>query len=337
MADLTGGRFYRVAGTPDAAFARISSASEGLYHLGVQSPPDAVPGSDYQLAAKVARSNVTVHANRHAVAPLPEPPPLSLDTRLVTSVVQGSLAYGVPLTLASVVRRSTTADTVDLAANVEVPAAVSGPLTVMFGLMDESGLVTTGRKTVPKPSDGNYRLSFVLPIPPGRYQLRFAAADANGHVGSLGMGVRAEFSSLGPFLASDVLTAWSVADGRPQFLALEEVPMRALALQSYLELYSLNAPPKNVRVDWTLIGADGQPIAAESVTPTYASERLTAKASFPLTALRAGAYEVRANVYVDGVSVGATSTTVRKTDKTPAPFWMPFFDHCQRCLFEPIR
>jgi VWFA-related protein len=338
IADLTGGRFYRVSGAPDAAFTRVSLASAGLYHLGVQSPVDAVPGSDYQLSAKVARDGVTVHANRHAVAPVDDTAPLPLDRRLETSVVNGSLAYGVPITLATVVRRSsTTADSIDLGANVEVPAAVSGPLTVMFGLVDATGAVMASRKTVPKPPEGNYRLSFLLQVVPGRYQLRFAAADTNGHVGSLGMGVKAEFSSLGPFLASDVLTSWSVQDGRPQFLALEEVPMRALALQSFLELYPAGPAPKNVRVDWTLLGSDGQPLAAESVAPVRSADRLTAAASFPLTALRAGAYEVRANVYVDGVSVGATSTTVRKTDKTPAPFWMPFFEHCRRCLFEPIR
>jgi hypothetical protein len=232
-------------------------------------------------------------------------------------VAQGVLSYEVPLTLATVLRRGTSATQLDLGANVEVPAGVTGPITVMFGLADAAGALRTGRTVLAAPADGSdYRLSLSLPVAPGTYRLRFAVADANGRVGSLGTGVSAALGRVGPFLVSDVLTSWSGADGKPQFLALEDVPVMATGLRTFLELYpSPDAPwPANVRVQWSLLGAAAQPSAEQVVVPVRTTDRLTAAGQFALSALPLGAYEVRATVLVDGAPVGTVSTTIRKAD-----------------------
>jgi hypothetical protein len=215
---------------------------------------------------------------------------------------------------------------VELGANVEVPSGVRGPLTMMFGLLDASGKVLTGRASVPVPADGsNYRVSLALPpVASGRYQLRFAVADADGRVGSLGMGVRADFARLGPFLTSDILTSWNAADGRRQFLALEEVPQAATTLQSFLELYPGGSAvlPSDVRVEWQLFADGAQVVADESVRPVRAADRLTASEAFALSTLRPGTYEVRATVFVGGAAVGAVSTTVRRVATSDGrSFW----------------
>ncbi len=152
---------------------------------------------------------------------------------------------------------------------------------------------------------------------PGIYRLRFAIADASGHVGSIDALVTAELDRVGPFLASDVMTSWSGADSKPQFLALEEVPPTATGLRTFLELYpASDAPlPADVRVQWSVIGSAVQPAAEQSVVPAQTTDRLTATGEFPLDNLAPGIYELRATVLVAGQTVGTVSTTFRKADK----------------------
>jgi hypothetical protein len=188
----------------------------------------------------------------------------------------------------------------------------------MFGLVDAAGQLRTGRKTVDAPADGgNYRVSLSLPVTPGTYRLRFAIADASGHVGSIDAPVNAQLGRAGPFVTSDVMTSWTGTDGKPQFLALEEVPPTATSLRTYLELYAApDAPmPADVRVQWTVIGSTVQPVAEQAVVPVQATDRSTAAGQFALGTLAPGTYEIRATVLVAGRAVGTVSTTFRKADK----------------------
>jgi hypothetical protein len=194
----------------------------------------------------------------------------------------------------------------------------------MFGLVDAAGALRTGRTVVRAPADGgDYRLSLSLPVSPGEYRLRFAVADATGRVGSLGTGVTAALGRVGPFLVSDVLTSWSGADGKSQFLALEEVPATATGVRTYLELYQApDAPtPTNVRVQWNVIGNAVQPAMEQSVVPVRTTDRLTAAGQFALGTLPTGPYEIRATVFVDGAAVGTVSTTIRKAERGGFMFW----------------
>ncbi len=299
MTEETGGDFYRVIGLPDSAFQRVTIATSGVYHLGVEAPAGSAPGRNFSLAARVKRSAVTVHANRVAVLAAPATP-VTVDEQLQAAVSRGSLPnYGVPVSVATVIRRGDASTQLDLDANLEVPASTPGPLMMMFGLLDAGGTLRTGRKTIEAPaSGGNYLLSFSLPVSPGAYRLRFGIADASGHVGSIDALVTAELDRVGPFLTSDVMTSWSGADGKLQFAALEEVPPTATGLHTLLELYpASDAPlPADVRVQWSVIGSGLQPAAEQFVVPTHSTDRLTATGEFPLDNLAPGTYELRATV-----------------------------------------
>ncbi|HEY6356646.1 MAG TPA: hypothetical protein VIX35_00295, partial [Vicinamibacterales bacterium] len=266
MTDMAGGTFYRVMGQPDRFFDAVAVATSAVYHLGVEAPADSAPGRDFVLVARVKRSGVTVHANRVALVPAAAVV-VPVEDQLKAAVAQGLLNYGVPVTVATVVRRGDTATAIDVGANLEVPASAPGPLTVMFGLVDAAGQLRTGRKTIDAPADGgNYRVSLSLPVTPGTYRLRFAVADASGRVGSIDAPVNAELGHVGPFLTSDVMTSWSGADGQPQFLALEEVPATATALSTFVELYPSAGPlPADVRVQWSVSGDGVQPLADQTV------------------------------------------------------------------------
>jgi VWFA-related protein len=317
VADMTGGNFWRIMGQPDRFFNFVMQSTSGVYHLGVEAPPDSPPGRDFTLAARVKQPGLAVHANRVAILPAPTKP-VPVDEQLQAVLLKGVPNYGVPIAVATVVRRGDAPAALDLGANLEVPASAPGPLTVVFGLVDTAGKLRSGRKTLEAlPNGQNYRFSVSLPVSPGNYRLRFGVADAAGHVGSLDAPVTAQLGHVGPFLTSDVMTSWSGADGKPQFLALEEVPAIATSLRAFLELYAASdvPTPTDVQVQWTLTGSAAQPAAEQTVTPTRAADRLAAGGQFPLDNLAPGTYELRATVLVAGRSVGTVSTTIRKAEK----------------------
>ena len=315
LADLTGGEFYHVIGAPDPFFARVGASASGVYRLGVEAPAGVQPGRDFALSVAVNRPNVTVDANRHAVAPeaMTEG---KVDARLRDAVTKGALLYGVPLSVNTTLRRGRSANEIELGANVEVPADVPGPLTLRFGLLDRKGGMKTAEKTIPAAAAGsNYRVSMTMPVAPGDYRLRFAVADATGEMGSLDMGVAAALPRIGPYLSSDLLTEWTAANGAPQFLALDSVPPTATGLHAFLELYpaSGSEPPANVRVRFTLAPADeapGQPGETHEVAPLMRGDVAYASADFRVSDLPPGEYALTAVVLSGGATLGQASTTV---------------------------
>jgi hypothetical protein len=328
MTDMAGGTFYRVMGQPDRFFGFVSDATSGLYHLGVEVPSNGDAKKDLSVTARVKRPGLTAHANHVGMLPEAVVAAVPVAQRLAEVVTKGTSNYGVPLTLAMTLRRGATPAVIDIGANVEIPSSAEAPLTVMYGLLDETGRVQTGRQTITSaPIADSYRISLSLPVASGHYRLRFAVADAAGHLGSLDAPVAATLSTIGPFTASDVVLAWSNATTKPRFLALAEVPVVATTLQAFLELYPPvgQAAPADVKVRWTIVGPSGAKPGDQTVTPIVSAGRLTASVQWPLSALPAGEYELDAAVEVRGQVVGTVTTTFRKPTKDglmPREYWL---------------
>ena len=326
IADLTGGTYYQVIGPPDADFHHVAVASSGLYQLGIEPLPYATPGHDYALSVHVTRPGLAVHANRHALAP-DQTPMLSVDRQLEQAIATGAQLYAVPVSVGTAVRGADYDADVNLEVNLEVPGTVHGPLTVVFGLGDQTGMLRSGRTMLSAPGpDGSYRTSLTLPIPSGAYRLRFAVADGDERVGSVEATIPAELRKVGPFLASDVLTGWSGSDRVPQFLALERVPSPAKWLLAALELYpaATEPLPDDVRVRLTLVGANDVTLAEQDVEPSRLHDNLRADAQFPVQDLPPGLYTLRATVTAGGRTVGNLTTTVRTSGATGAGLFQNF-------------
>ena len=320
VAGATGGTFHRVIGQPDRIFGFVATAMSSVYHLGVEAPPGSAPGREFRLLARVKRPGVTVRANRLAVQDS-SAPPVSVDAQLDSVATRGELKYGVPIAVGTVIRPGKTSEEIALGVNIEVPAGVPGPLRVLFAAVDDKGKSRTGRQTVSaQASGGNYRLSFSIPVPSGSYRLRVGVADADGQVGSLDVPVAAQLNRQGPFRTSDILAAWTAADGRPQFLSLGNVPAAATSLLMGLELAPAQdaAPLSEVRVAWAIVTESGQTVALQTVGAVLSGNRLNAQTQVSVSSLPAGAYELRATVLVANQAAGVTSMSFRKSDKQVA-------------------
>lgn len=330
LADMAGGQFYRIVGEPGPFFGRVRTASAAVYRLGIEPAPGVDPSRIDSVEARVNRKGLFVHANRHGVAPASaalaaaEP---TIDDKLKAAIGQGQAHGAVPLRVATVVRRSPGAATLDLNVHAEVPATAAGPLVAMFGLVKDGetlGAITSGRRAIATPSGGApFLLSVLLPVTAGSYHLRVAVADAAGALGAIDVPVDATLSRMGPVVASDLMTAWVDAGGQPHPFALEDVPAAATGLQVLLELYApeggaagiLDALKGDVQVEWTLTKMGrADPVEERTVVPQLADGVLRAMTEFPVGELAAGAYRIRARVSTGGQLAGGVIATVRKRE-----------------------
>jgi VWFA-related protein len=319
LTDMVGGDFRKIIGSPDPFFDRTAVAASAVYRIGVEEPGGAAPGKDFSVSVKVNRPGVTVRVNKRAVASNASnaaPAPLSMEEQLKAAINDGQPLYNVPISTATALRRAPSGSPLDLGVNVAVPSRIKGPLIAMFGLVDDANSVRTGRKTIEAPADGsNYRLSFSIPVTTGTYTLRVAVADSTGAVGSIETSIDAKLETMGPFSASDLLTSWTDAAGKSQFLALEDVPGTVEALDASLELYPLGTPPEpdSVKVRFGLYQrGKPEPIAEKVVEPESGEGFLRASSQFEVGSLAPGTYVLRAVVLSGGKEVGNTQASLRK-------------------------
>jgi VWFA-related protein len=329
FAEMSGGQFYRIIGQPAPFFDRVRAASSAVYRLGVEPSPELDTSRIDSVEAKVSRKGVFVHANRHGVAATSAAVAAgfapSLDEKLKAAIGQAKPHGAVPLRVATALRRSDKAATLDLHINAEVPASVKGPLIAMFGLVKEGdalGAITTGRREIVAPAGGGpFALSVLMPVSAGPYRLRLAVADATGALGTLDVPVEAVLARVGPLVASDLITAWVDGKGQPHLFALEDLPAGATGLQTILELYAppggavavIDAMKDDVQVEITMT-KDGEtdPVEERSVVPQLVGGLLRAAVEFPIADLSAGIYRLRASVEAGGKPAGSVVATIRK-------------------------
>jgi len=302
---MAGGHFFRITGDPDPFFERAAMAGSAVYRLGLEAPSGSAPERQFELEARIkTRKDLSVAASRVAMIAEPEvarapAAALSTDERLKAALGAGRDITAIPMTVSTALRRAANASSnsaLELLVSVDMPEA-KGTQVTMFGLVDRQGGMNSGRREVTAPADGStMSTSFVLPIAPGHYRLRLAAADAAGTLGSLEVPVAAELATMGPFLASDLLTAAVDGKGQGQFFVTNTLPPGATSLRTTLELYATTAVPvEGVSVQWqiTRVG-ETDPIEDREVTPRASGSVLRAEAEFDRALFTPGTYILRA-------------------------------------------
>ena len=314
LADVSGGTFENVIGQADKAFERAAVAGSAVYRIGVEAPADASAAKPIAVTASVSKSGLTVHANRQAVLPGPVVQPSAAE-QVTAAIKEGQPFFSVPIRLAVAMRRAAS-NQVELGIGMEVPASVKGPITMTFGLVDEKGELRQGSRTLPvPPPNADYRLTFPMPVAPGKYSLRFAVTDATGSVGSLETPINARLAAMGTLNASDVLTWWVDTAGKAQFLALDQIPAGVASLGAGIELYPQPGTnfPDDVKVRLALIPAgQAEAVIRQEVAPLVGDNMLRAETTLPLADVPAGAYVLKATVTSAGKTLGEASALIKK-------------------------
>ncbi len=312
LADTAGGTFELVVANSDGAFARAATAGSAVYRLGVEAPSGVDASDDVEVSASVDRDGVRVHANRSAVLPSAAAPATASE-RVAAAIRRGTPHFAVPLRVA-ITRRRAADNQVELGVGLTIPGTVAGPLTVTLGLVNETGALKQGTRAVSVPPGGaEYATTMPMAVVPGLYRVRVAVQDADGGVGSVESEIDARLTPMGSLLASDLLTWWRDAKGRPQFLALDQIPPGVESLSAGLELYTAigTAFPTDLRVLLSIVSATGETVAQVNLTPRVEGDTLRAEASLPVRSLPPGVYVIRAAVAAGGAPLGDVSSHIR--------------------------
>ncbi|MGH9409883.1 MAG: VWA domain-containing protein [Vicinamibacterales bacterium] len=314
VANAAGGEAFLVAGTADRFIKRIESETSGFYRLGVEPPANAGGQRYLKTTVRVRESGLTIRTTRASIMPTVAAAPVDIDHELRTRLAEGGTSYGVPLTIGAEMRRDPTDVTrIEMDVSVDIPPSVKAPLTMMYGLMDETGkIIDAGRTQAAQAAPSGYRLAFPIRASAGQYRLRVAASDANGAIGSVEKPVAATLARIGGYSVSDILTAITGADGAPRLVALEAIPRDTQTLTVSLELYAETAAAGPVQVRFDLIQPGGEPIATSTLAPAVSGTAHIAVAHLAIGHLSPGAYTIRATVVDDGADVGAQSATFTK-------------------------
>jgi hypothetical protein len=235
--------------------------------------------------------------------------PVFVDDLLRARIAQGGLAFGVPVSLAVACRQAGGPNQIQLGFEAGVPMNAPRPLSIMFAIVDRAGRVlNAGKRIVSDPAETDEgRLTFAMPIPPGLYKLRLAVGDAVGRIGAAETDVAGYLTPMGSVRVSDVLMAWSRADGQYRFLGLPEVPARTHAVRVSLEIYN-DAPTEDRAaqtwaVQFTLTTEhDIVPAFEQKAAATGPGTALAASVVLPVDKIPSGLYTLRAAV-LNGVRV----------------------------------
>jgi hypothetical protein len=317
LASAAGGEAFKVVGQPERFFNRIVSETSGLYQLGVEATSLPAKSEFVSVKVSVHRPGVTARTKAHALVPSALASLVPVDEQLRARIAQGGAAFGVPMSLARVLRRDPAPGAkLQLAVFAQVPADVSGPLTAMFALVDAEGRITQqGRKELrPAAGPAGYQLAVPMTVDDGVYRVRLAIADGLGHVGSVEQTVTAKLAHWGTCTVSDLFATASEGAGAPRLLSGGELPGGATTLNATLELYpdtGANAADFSVRME--LLQVDGQSsVQQHTSVPAGTGSSRTASASMAVDQLKPGRYTLRATLLERGVEIGHASIELLK-------------------------
>jgi VWFA-related protein len=315
VANAAGGEAFLIAGTADRFFKRIESETSGIYRLGVEVPTGSDTAHYLKTSVRVRTPGVSVRANRMSVVPSLPAVSVDPDNALRARLAEGGTSFGVPLTAGAEMRRDPTdATQIEIDVSAEVPASVTGPVTLMYGLMDDKGRVgEVGHQRLLQTDQRDYQVAFPIRVKTGQYRLRVVASDANGHIGSVDKPLSAALARAGTYGSSDLLTAWTDAQGISTLVTLDTLPHDVHTLIVRLELYR-DAPGKArvLQVRFQLLQAGlNSPIATDEITPSVSGTTRVAVASLSIQDLAPGEYTIRATVLEDGAEVGTQSATFK--------------------------
>ena len=311
LAAATGGEAFRNVGQADRFLDRVITETSGLYRLGVEVPAGAADKYP-TLKVTTSRRGVTIRATRHLAPERDNKAGLSIDELLRQRIAVGGHAFGVPLTVAALIRGNPAQPLQDAGISVRVPAEVPAPLLLMFALVDDQGKTKGGRRDIaPNKTGDDHEVTVLVPVDakPQGYRLRVAVADAEGKVGSIESRLINTVSAAGPLTLSQVFLNWSTSDNR-NYLAFDVSPRTATALSCVMDVYAATTPPPDLSVRFAFFREASTLSELErEVAPAASGSTLTATVTVPIPDLRAGAYVVTATVLTEGRPLGSQSAT----------------------------
>jgi hypothetical protein len=317
VAGAAGGSAHRVVGSADTFLNQVLVETSGYYRLGVEPPPGRRDWMLVKVTTRRGGASIRV-ADRVGGPGVPAeaalPAPASVEDRLEDLLRGGGARQEMPVELVTSLGRDPSGQRLRITANVRLSDDQAGPLKAMFALLSTGGeVVSSGTLTMAeRRGTPGFRAAFHVPVLPGRYQLRFAVADATGRLGAAQQEVTARLKRMGSYYVGDLVLAWTGVDSQLQYLELDELPSVAVMLRPMLELYAGSAEPKPVPHVRLVIesAAGGAALVEKDMETTVAGTLARARADVAGWSLSPGLYVVHAIVFEGAREAGRASATL---------------------------
>jgi VWFA-related protein len=304
LADATGGFSLVNSNGYNAAFDRIVRENSTYYLLGYTSSNDRRDGRHRSLHVRVTRPRLRVRARDGYIAPfknerVPEPERIaSLSPSLSTALTNPLPDDTVPIRMvAAPFRRQGRNPVVALAAEIDPASLALAENNGVHKGQLEVGFIATDMQSKIYPGD-HYTVDLALKadtydmarrqrglrvlseieLPPGRYQLRFAAGNAAGRSGNVVYELAVPDFHKDPLMLSGlVVTSVSTSAGAtlaPKYLLKGLLPRPATARREFDaddtigifgEVYDNVAPPSSIDVLLDMRTPDGHLVRTEAV------------------------------------------------------------------------
>ena len=326
VTSLTGGTRLMIIGRAEVAFDRIALEVSGYYLLGFRAEAADRDGKPHNITVKVARPGVEVRARKMFAA--------GDHTRAVADataadVVNRLLRTPVDATeLPMVVSTYTVPEPGDgppkvrviISAEIDRAARVERALTVGFTIFDAKRKNTGAsvEQATLKPASGHpdsplcYQAAAV--VPPGRYTLRLAAADADSRRGVVEHSFEASAIEVGELRLGDLIVL-DPAPAEPDKARPSVSAALTDTLSGYLEILSRSPiPPTGTQLRLEVARTPTGPalVGGEmTLQTTTAANRYQAFGSVSLSDIQPGTYVGRVVVWQAGQPVAQVTRPFR--------------------------
>jgi VWFA-related protein len=308
IAGMTGGSFSQGVGAATGVFERIGAELANYYELGVESVAGDADGKVHEIRVEVSRPGASVRARRQIVAGNPATGAVTADPVKVL-LQQPTDVASLPIAVTAYTTRGDEASTLRVLLSGEIGAAQSkGPADWGFVVLNEGNAVANGRARIDATKPAPWSVTTSAKLTPGKYRLRFVAADAEGRAGVADVPLTVGLRAAGALQVSDLIVG--TADGgrlQPRLQIARGNDVHAL-----IEIYA-NDP---ALLETTTAALEVIPAGAADPVQRFLMARrssplsgaiLIAEADFATGTLAPGRYTASVVTLIDGQPVGRVS------------------------------
>jgi len=321
LAGMSAGTLFTVTAGADFAFDRVAKETSAAYVLGFEPEPADRDGKSHRIQVRVRVPDTTVRSRASFIVPKAAPVPATPEEAVAAALKPGRLSRELPIRLTTQTLRDPAGGQmrVVLAANIGRGATVPAEMRVGYAIFDVSGRQVGGGvdrlRLLPRGGGADTSWSYLSSVilRPGLYALRFAAASADGLVGSVEYSLDARLRPGEGAALSDVLILDPTRPAGQNWVTVVDGRIAAPKIEVYHETYpvrgrSVSAVAFDIvdRPDGpSVIGVRAKPVSAEG------GRRFTASAAVDVRLLPPGDYLVTATVFDGDTVMGKASRPFR--------------------------
>jgi VWFA-related protein len=308
LAGLARGGLHRVLGGADATFARVMRSLAGYYLLGVEATEADRDGRRHRIRVRTTRKGLTLNSRRGFLAPAG--PVATSPAEAVTRALRSPLSLTeIPMRMATWTYQDPAGARVRVLIAVEIDRLADQPLDYTTGLVVVDGTnkvvanLVEPRTLVPVSGDDTVAVfSGAVLVDPGRYLIRFAAADSSGRIASVERRIDAWHMNPNEITVGDLLVT-PTPEGGEQLQPSVEARVQG-RLAALVEVYS-GTPALLDGLDVTLDVLTDEAGAPVATTRMQGGPRPGAlQADLDTSALPPGRYLARATIRQGGTVRG---------------------------------